>query len=229
MDRSRRPRRPLRRLAERRTGRMLRRLAPARARHLDGDQPAALVHRARRLAERRQLGRRRAVRVGSALFARARRAASLRRRPVPADARLHAAAAVSRSILWAPCAGARMRYRAVPHGAVRLALRAARGLGTRDLRSGEGPSVRAAGDHGARARWSRSARASSCAVSSTATRRTARRASPASCAPKSTTSKPRRRAISAAIDWVDADHAGDVLWSARGQLFPACRAGAAAA
>ena len=28
-----------------------------------------------------------------------------------------------------------------------------------------------------------------------------------------------RRAISAAIDWVDADHTGDVLWSARGRLF----------
>ena len=97
MDRSARPCRPLGHFAGRRAGRGFVASYRRKPGHLDRDLAAALFHRARGVAEGRYVGRWRAVRQRHALLPLARHRGEIRRRPVQADGRFHAAEALPRA------------------------------------------------------------------------------------------------------------------------------------
>ena len=82
MDRSARPCRPLGHFTGRRAGRGVRRLLSPQARNMDRDLAAALLHRARGTAERRYVGRWRAVRQRHALVPLARHRGERRHRRI---------------------------------------------------------------------------------------------------------------------------------------------------
>ena len=181
----------------------LRRLLPPQARHLDGDLPAAVFHRARRLAEGRYAGAGRAVRQRRPLSA----GHSTTRMQYRIDQfKLMDDFTLPKRFRVQPfvgIAGARLRRRAIAHGAVGLALRAA-------LRVAQGQSAFAEPEIMARPldhpkqprfelrRWRTSFEILRAEVHDlmAGTQRDLGR-----------------------VDWVDADRNGDVLWSAGGKLF----------